>query len=208
LTDPEKCWYQDDEFLSAFYRLEDHALTIDRKYALTQVLKLTDSVAGDTAECGVYFGSSSWFICNHFKGSGRMHHGFDSFEGLSQPAPVDGPYWRRGDLVAAEDAARRVMQPFSARLYPGWIPDRFFEVEGLSFAFVHIDVDLYTPTRDSMEFFYPRLSPGGIVLCDDYGFATCPGARQAMDEYMAVRPEPVIELPTGQGLVIKTGTIE
>ena len=50
----------------------------------------------------------------------------------------------------------------------------------------------------------PRVVPHGIIVCDDYGFDTCPGARQAMDTYFADRKVPIVHLPTGQGLVIRT----
>jgi hypothetical protein len=68
-----------------------------------------------------------------------------------------------------------------------------------------VDVDLYEATLGSLDFFYPRLVPGGMLVCDDYGFTTCPGATRAVDEFMSGRPEPIIHLPTGQGLVIKRG---
>jgi O-methyltransferase len=88
----------------------------------------------------------------------------------------------------------------------GWIPERFDEVKDLQFAFVHVDVDLHEPTRDSLVYFYERLVPGGILLCDDYGSAACPGAKQAFDELIADKPErSVIHLPTGQGFIVKRG---
>ena len=87
--------------------------------------------------------------------------------------------------------------------YRGWIPERFAEVADRRFAFVHIDVDLYQPTLDSVAFFYQRLVPGGIIVCDDYGFTTCPGATRAMDEFMADKPEHIVHLPTGQGVIFR-----
>ena len=86
--------------------------------------------------------------------------------------------------------------------HQGWIPDQFSDVADARFCFVHIDVDLFQPTRDSLDFFYPRMVRGGLIVCDDYGFETCPGARRAMDEFFADRPEPIVHLPTGQGFVI------
>jgi hypothetical protein len=87
----------------------------------------------------------------------------------------------------------------------GWIPEVFRKAEADigQLAFVHIDVDLYEPTRESLEFLYPRVASGGIIVCDDYGFISCPGAVRAIDEYMAGRPEPVLHCPTGQGVIIK-----
>ena len=77
--------------------------------------------------------------------------------------------------------------------YKGWIPERFREVESLRFSFVHVDVDLEQPTRDSLEFFYPRLSPGGVLLCDDYGSSLCPGATSAK----------MISLSPGGGFLVR-----
>ena len=55
---------------------------------------------------------------------------------------------------------------------------------------------------DSCDFFYPRLTPGGMMLFDDYGFASCPGVRKAVDEFFADKMQKPIYLPTGQALVI------
>ena len=43
----------------------------------------------------------------------------------------------------------------------------------------------------------------GIIVCDDYGFSTCPGAKQAFDEFMKGKPEPIVHVPTGQCFIIK-----
>lgn len=203
LTAPEKLWFDDEQFWRDFYAFEDHDQTADRKYTLNQLLSLVDPVPGDTAETGVYLGTSSWFICDHFRSSGRTHHGFDSFEGLSEPIPLDGSFWHVGDLNSREADARERLRSFNAQLYRGWIPERFHEVADRSFAFVHMDVDLYQPTLDSLTFFYPRMTTGGVILLDDYGFSTCPGVTRAAEEYMADRPEPIVPLTTGQAFIVR-----
>jgi O-methyltransferase len=63
--------------------------------------------------------------------------------------------------------------PF-VHLYKGWIPSRFIEVEDRQFSFVHIDVDLYEPILDSLNFF-PKLVKGGVIVFDDYGITQFPG---------------------------------
>jgi O-methyltransferase len=200
-----KAWFEDEEFFRDYDRLMgDNRRSAERKYFMRSLLALVDGLSGDTAECGINEGASSWFICHHFMGSGKTHHGFDSFEGLPDPVPADGGYWRKGDGVAAEERARENLAAFDVKLYRGWIPERFGEVAAERFCFVNIDVDLYEPTRDSLAFFYPRMVPGGLIVFDDYGSAAqSPGARKAVDELMATRPEPVIESPTAQAFVIK-----
>lgn len=95
----------------------------------------------------------------------------------------------------------------SFRTYKGWVPERFHEVEDRRFSFVHIDVDLYEPTRASLEFFHPRMNPGGIIVCDDYNFTSCPGASSAVDDFLAALPEKMVGLSGGSGFLIKGVTI-
>jgi hypothetical protein len=88
-------------------------------------------------------------------------------------------------------------------LNKGWIPTIFRSVPTTSFAFVHIDVDLYEPTKDSIEFFYPLMNPGGVIVCDDYGFTTCPGATKAIEEYLSDKDEKMMSLASGGGFLLK-----
>lgn len=198
--------YLKDALFAQFYR--DYVSTYnfhsyDRKYLLQEILKLCRRVPGDTAECGVYEGAGSYLIGRHAARLGRLHHMFDSFEGLSEPEPVDGAYWKRGVMSVPEDQVRERLKDLDNLCYwRGWIPDRFGEVADRRFSFLHVDVDLYQPTLACVTFFYPRVNRGGVMLFDDYGFATCPGARRAIDEFFADKREPIIDLPTGQAFVL------
>ena len=49
---------------------------------------------------------------------------------------------------------------------------------------MHINVDLYEPTKDSLDFFYPRLVKNGVIICNDYGSCKFPGAKKAVDEFL------------------------
>lgn len=178
--------------------------SLDRKFFLKELLKLTDSVDGETAECGVFNGASSFFICQHNQGKSKKHHLFDSFEGLSQPHAIDGTHWQANDLSCPEEKVKTNLNGFEFIVFhKGWIPFKFIDVRDTSFSFVHIDVDLYEPTLCSLDFFYNHLTSGGIILCDDYGFNTCPGAQMAMDEFFKDKSEAIIQSPTGQAFVIK-----
>jgi hypothetical protein len=84
----------------------------------------------------------------------------------------------------------------------GWIPQRFSDVEHNRFCFVHIDVDLYQSTLNSISFFYPRMNAGGIILCDDCGFTSCPGATKAINDFLQNKKEKMISL-SGGGLSYK-----
>lgn len=211
LTWPNLEWFTQDKLTSVLARFgECRGFNAHRRLALQQLLRLVHDIPGDTAECGVYEGLGSFIILDanarsHHK---RTHHLFDSFEGLSDPSPLDGFYWSKGDLAANVETVKKNLAPYldAVCFHPGWIPDRFSDVEESRFAFVHIDVDLYQPTFDSLQFFYDRLNPGGILVCDDYGFSTCPGATKAVDQFLQDKVEKMLFLPGGGGFFIK-GTV-
>jgi len=83
------------------------------------------------------------------------------------------------------------------------IPGTCKKLEDARLAFAHIDVNVYSSVMACCRFIYPRLVAGGMLVFDDYGLATCPGARKAADDFFADTPEKPIALATGQALVIK-----
>lgn len=87
--------------------------------------------------------------------------------------------------------------------HPGFIPVTFSGLEAEQIAFAHIDVDIYKSIVDCLDFIWPRLSSGGVIVFDDYGFPTCPGARQAVDTFFAAKQEVPLCLSTGQAIVCK-----
>jgi O-methyltransferase len=208
LSERARIWLTDDRFRSDYRRFDQtYYRRMDRIYTVSQFAQLIPRLTGDTAECGTYTGATSYFICQRLLGTGKKHFCFDSWEGLSAPQEIDGDYWTRGDLLSSEDEARRNLAKFSfVEFHKGWIPERFVDVADREFCLVHIDVDLHDPTHDSLEFFWPRLVSGGIIILDDHGFVTCPGARTAALDFFANKPERVLDLTTGQGLVIKGWT--
>jgi O-methyltransferase len=206
-TFPDADWWHNaafNEYLAASG--EANGFNTLNRMMLAELLRLTHVVPGDTAECGVFRGSTSMLIlqANAASPLDKHHHMFDSFEGLSDPGDLDGNHWTKGNLSCGIDEVRSRLATFENKtLYQGWIPSRFAEVQQRRFSFVHLDVDLYQPTRDSIEFFYPRLEVGGILLCDDYGSGVCPGATKACDEFLSEHAEAMISLPAAGGFLVK-----
>ena len=206
-TWPELAWFNKEKLKDVLIRFEENeGFNAHRRLALQQLLRLTANISGDTAECGVYKGCGSYIILasNRQSSLGRVHHIFDSFEGLSLPSGKDGGYWNANDMSMKENVVRENLSGFNdVKFYKGWIPSRFAEVEKNFFSFVHVDVDLYEPTLESLRFFYDRLNTGAIFVCDDYEFLTCPGATAAIDEFLLSKPEKMVCLPGGGGFFIK-----
>lgn len=169
-----------------------------RHYTLQSLARqvLSQNLSGEFAECGCWKGTSSYQLASLIAESGKKLHIFDSFEGgLSDKTANDTNV--RVDM--SKDEIEHERQIFSSTerevrenlsgfqfidYHPGWIPQRFSDVEQESFCFVHVDVDLYEPTRDSLEFFWERLVDGGIIVIDDYGYTQFPGARKAVQEFL------------------------
>ena len=215
LYDRGLAWPMDPDFLGIWHTFPENErvkrLIQDKLFTLYYLARSVQHIPGDIAECGVWRGYSSFAIASALKNTPKHLHGFDSFEGLSHPAIEDRVNedhmykWKRHDLAVEQAVAEKNLQSIKemVSLYKGWIPERFSEVAEKTFCFVHIDVDLYQPTKESVEFFYERLSPGGVLICDDYGASICPGAKQAMDEFAEKIGRVVWHLPTGQGVLFK-----
>ena len=204
-------WIEEDTSPTLMDTLERPVDMNDRKRILQSLAFSVAELPGDTVECGVFEGASSVVICDAMEvHEDYRHHVFDSFEGLSEPQPGDLATqekmvaWKKGDLHGPLEVVQKNLSRFPfVEYHKGWIPDRFGDVEDRRFKLVHIDVDLYQPTVDSLAFFYPRMLPGGVLLCDDYGSTLCPGAFRAMNEFFADKPErSVVDLLNGQGLVV------
>ena len=178
------------------------------------------ALGGEFAECGVFRGTSALFLCRAAKTripgyAGEGLHLIDSFEGISQPSDEDafdargkdGSLVRttvpQGALSAPVDVVRQSMRDFpKVRMHQGWIPGVFQQLPDTQWAFVHIDVDLFDPTRDCLEYFFPRLNPGGVIVCDDYGSPLFPGARRAWDQFCEANGVPFVMLDTGQSVIL------
>lgn len=134
----------------------------------------------------------------------RPLHLFDTFSGMPETDP-------QKDLHRAGDFADTTLESVRAYLsdHPnvnciaGMIPHSLEVVSDRRFSFVHIDLDIYSSIRAACEFFYPRLERGGILLFDDYGYPSCPGARAAVDEFFENKPETMVVMVTSQCSVRK-----
>lgn len=204
VTEYGKYFEEDKNFIRYYNSFEwGNYNSFDRKFTLREFLKLTKNLSGDTVECWGFKGATSYLILENI-GTEKHHHIFDSWEWLSKPSSEDGNYWWESNLTASEQTIRENLKRFSnVSFYKGWIPEKFSEIKDCTISFIHIDVDLYAPTKDSLELLYPQVQSGWVIICDDYGFITCPWARKAMNEFAEKEKLTILELTTGQGIIIK-----
>jgi O-methyltransferase len=131
-------------------------------------------------------------------------HLFDTFAGMP-PADAAVDCHHQGDLgdTSLEAVQRHLRDCGSVRFYQGFFPDTAGPIQNCRFCLVHVDADIYNSVKASCAFFYPRLEKGGILVFDDYGFPSCPGARKAVDEFFSDKPECPVYLPSGQCIAVK-----
>jgi O-methyltransferase len=141
---------------------------------------------------------------NRRRGVAKKLYLFDTFSGMPETDKTRDLHVA-GDFsdTSAEEVERFVNEPEIAVIRKGFIPQTFDGLELLRFAFAHIDVDIYKSIIDSLEFIWPRLLCGGFIVFDDYGFPSCPGARQAADQFFSKTTTRPLCLPTGQAVVFK-----
>jgi O-methyltransferase len=192
-------------FRELYREISPHTVvSLQRCWTLWQGLSQALNVPGDVVEAGVFQGGTARLLRMALgDGSGRQLHLFDSFDGMKSVSA--GDRHTEGDFAdTSVTGVQKVVGPGEfVRYHPGWIPDTFAGLEDRRFCFAHIDLDLYAGVRDSLVFLYPRISSGGVIVFDDYGFASCPGARKAVDEFFADKPEHPLALSTSQCVVHK-----
>ena len=97
----------------------------------------------------------------------------------------------------------KTVAPLNANPQPvvGFFPDTVTpEIAAESFAFVHLDADLEAPITAGLEFFWPRLNPGGFIVVHDYN--SWPGARLAVDRFLVDHRAAAIPMPDKSGSIV------
>jgi O-methyltransferase len=196
----------DDRFARVLKTIQRHTVVSqDRLQVLYQFARQSLPLAGEMAEVGVYRGGTALLLAELAGPAGKQLHLFDTFSGLPPGDPAIDLH-QPGDFAdTGIDQVQQLLQPYArihlhAGLFPASVPAT---LEAATFCFVHVDVDIHRSALDCCEFFHPRLTPGGIMVFDDYGFSSCPGIRKAVDAFCHERGQAPIYLPTGQALYIK-----
>jgi O-methyltransferase len=167
-----------------------------------------DKIEGAFVELGVYQGETAVIL--HEMDKSRDLHLFDTFEGfveedLKDELNKDDRYTVSNFSDTQLDTVKSLFSDSSnVFYYKGYFPDTTVDLKETKFSLVNIDADLYKPTIAALNYFYPKLSSGGVLIIHDYNH-TWDGAKQAIDEFKATIPECLIEIPDWQGsaMIIK-----
>lgn len=167
---------------------------------------------GDFVECGVWKGFSFAFLTDYlgFAEIDKTLYLYDTFEGI--PAAMNSE--NRSNAVYEKDIAQdpdaiyktvqaRFAEVPNTRIVRGMIPESFEQACPERIALLHIDLNSAASEIAALEALFDRMVPGGMILFDDYGWTGYAAQRHAENAFMAARQHTILELPTGQGLVIR-----
>jgi O-methyltransferase len=164
-----------------------------------------ENIKGAFAELGVYKGETAKII--HALDNSRQLHLFDTFEGFNNNdlKPETGEAATYSSKSFADTNENKVLQYINGNnniiVHKGHFPETTSDLKNELFSFVNIDADLYNPIKDGLNYFYPRLSPGGVIIIHDYNHKWN-GAVKAVDEFGKGIPENIIEVPDMYGTVM------
>lgn len=144
-------------------------------------------IAGNIAELGCYKGDTAWQM-NALMPTRKLYL-FDTFEGfdprdIAKEEELKCSAAKSGEqrFANTDKLMERMPEPEQVVLRKGWFPLTAEELEDESFALVHIDACLYQPTLTGLEFFYPRMSKGGVIVLSGYEDPDYQGVRLAVEE--------------------------
>ena len=172
-------------------------------YFLDQLGKVR-GIEGDIVECGVSIGHGAllFLLLSQYLGVERTYYGFDSFEGFPDPVAKDEttPITSKDFWANPPEIVLRVLRDGRVperivrdrvKLVKGFFDQTLSSYEG-KIALLHLDGDLYESYKVSLDVLYRKVVRGGIIMFDEYADPRWVGARKAIDEFFADKPEVVV----------------
>lgn len=204
--------FLDDERFIAATRKYDHLRMMVNwewnlhviQWAARQAL----AIPGDFVELGVYRGYTTAVTAENldFAQSSKRWFLYDTFAGIPADQQTDG--WPHAYAGMESDAwFDEVTSLFASyqniEVIRGRVPEVFETRCPKRIAFVHIDLNSATAEIGALDALYDRLSPGGVIVFDDYGWYSAREQFDAENRWVRERGLSILELPTGQGLLVK-----
>jgi O-methyltransferase len=203
---PDAPWLTDHKFSETYKAVRNNTL-VDRARCFShyQLVQQAMKVPGDILEVGVWRGGTAAVLAQ--TASDRTVYLADTFKGVVKAS--DWEVYEGGEY--ADTSSELVINFFkdlhldNYKILEGVFPEETgHEIEGETLAYVHIDVDVYLSAKDAFNFVWDKLSPGGLVVFDDYGFIShCPGVYRFVNEIKDDADKVFVHNLNGQAYIIK-----
>jgi len=203
----------DQKFMSCFY----DAVTSDqersllwRLHSLAWAAKNALNVEGDFVECGVFKGFCSSVLLRYldFQNLPRQAYLYDTFEGLPEKTSTEQERrawdYTHYDPEAIYSGVREKFSKYkNVNIVRGIVPESFDVAVPEKIAFLHIDMNSEKAEMLALEHLFDKVTPGGMIVFDDFGWMCNANQMRSELAFMNERAHNILELPTGQGVVIK-----
>ena len=164
---------------------------------------LIEDIPGDFAELGVWRGNSASILAYYAAISGRRTYLFDTYQGFDERDFVgvdEGEQMAFADTSLAQVKNNIGTPSMACSFVKGRFPDSIMKQhKENTYSIVSLDCDLYEPMKAGLDFFYPLMSRGGIILIHDYSSALWQGVKKAVDDFLIEADEYLILMPDKSG---------
>jgi O-methyltransferase len=207
-------WIRDKDFLNLYNKVKKNSLvTLFQCWELWKLVEDTKKIEGDIIEIGTYKGASAAVMATKMKMEKSSNTLFccDTFKGVVKASSKDN--WYKGgehkdvSLESLQNLFKNEFKLDNVSFLIGIFPeDTGHTVEKNKFRLCHIDVDVYLSAVDIIDWIWDRLSVGGVIVFNDYGYPRTAGITKVVNENRERKDCVVIHNLNGNGLMIKTGT--
>src|ERR1017187_2454853 len=205
-------WNLVPEFRSTYKLIQGNTLVdLYRCWELWTLVEQTAKPDGGILEVGVWRGGTGALMAKRalLAGSTDPVYLCDTFEGVVKAGPHDTHYKGGEHADTSQHIVERLLRTLditNAHILKGIFPNETAHLiePAARFRLCHVDVDVYQSAKDVMAWIWDRMVPGGIVVYDDYGFDTCKGITEYVNDQMAESDRLVLYNLNGHSLVIKT----
>ncbi len=205
-------WNKDKAFIDLFSKIEAQTSTAVEKcraYSLWMLVQQSSKLKGILIEIGVWRGGSGALIAKRAAACGISDNVYlcDTFEGVVKASEKDS-YFKGGEFAdTSPEIVKGLLKNLdiqNAVILKGVFPEETAAmIKEQQVRFCHIDVDTYNSAKDTLDWIWPRLCIGGILVYDDFGFLTTQGIRRHVEEQLDMADRVVIHNLTGQAIIIK-----
>lgn len=206
-------WKINVAFNDMYKNICDYTLVDKRKlYELWSLSRQLKTIRGNYMEVGVWRGGSGVLLGKTLQehGAGEKIYLCDTYEGMPFTTDAHDNFYKGGELA---DTSEQLVQNLANNLgldnvvlLKGIFPrDTANKVpENAAFKLIHVDVDIYSSAKETVEWGWNRMPSGGMVVFDDYGYSATEGVTRFVNEFMEKRTDAIFVFNLcGHGIVIK-----
>jgi hypothetical protein len=158
---------------------------------------------GDLVECACYKGVTARIVCDYVDFGAQADRKYFLYDLFEHDASMPHHHMPEHGATLFDQVKARFADLPNVVVTQGRAPEVLAQAAPEKIAFMHIDLNNAEAEIGALEVLFDRMVPGAVLILDDYGWLGYRRQKLAEDPWLAARGYKVLELPTGQGMVIK-----